>query len=576
MNKHRWFHAALIAVLMAAAFFRFGGITSVGIRFDDEGAYVGDARLWHRCARVATDVQSVSAVMQGDKAALQKRMSDIGVDFAARYAKPSQGYTFLGAATMFVAGDRPAALLLLNAAAGTLAVLLVYAIGSALFTRPIGLCAALLLAVSPYHLFYCRSAFADATTGLFALAGIWIWIAGSKRGWPPRRTYLLAGILLGYAATCHYRALYLPGVVILADILLTSWRRRSDDATTMTPRTWIRRWGWLAAGTVTPALAIELIFRTARAAAWASDSFLPVDTFFESAWAWIQLVLATGEADAARGRISALTNVTAYAGYLIHWHGVAAVLIALVGLLIVIRRPGNMRVPALLVLVSLVLLINQPYAVARALSLAVPMICVCAAVAIVTIANLQILGRSGRLVIAPIVLVLCVAPALPRAYRMIGQHSAVADAAVFIETRGRQAVAIGIDTYHQSKYWLYLERANVEVVNEKLHKWGSPKDATARLRSRGVRWVIIDPQRWHFRDAPPGPRNRVFDWWETMDDHLRQEAVLAAEFDHLDNDCWTFLAEGPGLDGLEEMNRRHAGRIRIYDLGAGMSLTERS
>jgi len=117
-----WIRGGMTVVVVTACLLRFDGITTVGIRYDDEGAYVGDARLWHRCALVSTDRQAIGAVMHGDKATLQKRMDDLGVDFAARYAKPSQGYTFLGALAMFAVGDRPAALLTLNAVSGVLTV----------------------------------------------------------------------------------------------------------------------------------------------------------------------------------------------------------------------------------------------------------------------------------------------------------------------------------------------------------------------------------------------------------------------------------------------------------------------
>ena len=51
VSVRSWVYAGLAVVVVAASILRFAGITDVGIRFDDEGAYVGDARLWHRCAR---------------------------------------------------------------------------------------------------------------------------------------------------------------------------------------------------------------------------------------------------------------------------------------------------------------------------------------------------------------------------------------------------------------------------------------------------------------------------------------------------------------------------------------------
>ena len=127
-------------------------------------------------------------------------------------------------------------------------------------------------------------------------------------------------------------------------------------------------------------------------------------------------------------------------------------------------------------------------------------------------------------------------------------------------------MAVPIDTYHRSKYWLHLEGTGVDIVNGQFHKMGTPDEVVAKLRGDGVRWFIIDPQHWHFRDDPPGPRNRIYRWWDAMDAYLNAQARVAAEFPHLTDFGWEFLAEGPGLAHLDDMVRRNAGRLRVYDL----------
>lgn len=566
-----WIRGGLAVVVVTACIFRFDGITSAGIRYDDEGAYVGDARLWHRCALVSTDRRSIGAVMRGDKATLQKRMDDLGVDFGARYVKPSQGYTFLGALAMFAVGDRPAALLALNAVSGVLTVIMLYAIGATLFGRAVGLCGAMLLAVSPYHLSYCRSAFADATAGLFVLLGLWIFIVGVKRRWRPRRTYGLSGLFLGFAVTCHYRCLYVPAVLVIADMLtshgvgtdLEGWVKRTRSAA--------HRWTWLAVGVAVPLICIEFMFQAAHAAAWLSDSFLPLDTYFEAWWKWIGVVLTTKEVPAHAGSLA--HNSRAYFGYFVHWHGMAAAVLTIVGVVVVLRRKGIGRIPALVALLTMALLVSQPYTVARAMSTAIPSLCLCAAVALFRLPELcRLRGRSRAIVVGALLILLSV-PAVKRSSEVYARRSNVADACAFVATQGGEGVAVPVDTYHKSKYWLYLEGADVSVVNGKFHRLGSPEAVVDRLRRDGVRWFITDPQDWHYRDTPPGARNRVFRWWEALGDYLDREADLAAEFPHIDGSCWEFLAEGPGIVHLDEMIRRHAGRLRIYDLDACGSIT---
>ena len=574
VSVRSWVYAGLAVVVVTASLLRFAGITHVGIRFDDEGAYVGDARLWHRCVRVLTDGPSIAAAMRGDKATLKKRMDDIGVDFSARYAKPSQGYTFLGAAAMFAVGDRPAALLVMNAASGVLAVIVLYALGAALFGRGVGLCAAMFLAVSPYHLSYCRSAFADATAGLFVLLGLWIFIIGVKRNWLPRRIYGWSGMLLGLAITCHYRYLYLPAVLMIVDVFMSRRREPNAENGTNLLRLMIRRWTWLAAGVAVPAVCIELLFQAARAAAWLSDSFFPVDTYFQAWWNWIGQVLTASGPDA--NPVSPLRSALAYYGYFVHWHGIAAIFLVVFGVVLIVRKPGLGKIPALVVLLTVVLLVCQPYGVARAMSVAVPCLCLCAAIAVFRLPELLRLRIRWYAAVVGVLLLLFLVPAFKRSSELCRRRSDIAGACAFVAAQGGEGVAVPIDTYYRSKYWLYLEKSDLNLVNGKFHRLGSPQDVVALLRRDGVRWFITDPQEWHYRHALSKGSNKVFRWWQAMDEYLDREAALAAEFPHISDNCWEFLAEGPGVAYLDEMIRGGAGTLRVYDLATSAPSTGRT
>ena len=61
-----------------------------------------------------------------------------------------------------------------------------------------------------------------------------------------------------------------------------------------------------------------------------------------------------------------------------------------------------------------------------------------------------------------------------------------------------------------------------------------------------------------------------------MQSYLGSEATLAAEFPHVSHACWEFLAEGPGLTYLDDMEQKRAGTIRVYDLKPSLSLTDGS
>lgn len=186
-----WHGLALIAILVIAGVLRLGHSDQVGIRFDDEGAYVMEARLWNHWARILINGEVIRAAFEGDKAAVKQRRDDIGIHFNWRYGKPCPGYTVLGAMMMFVTGDRPESLIVVNGVLGTLTVLLVYGLGVILFGRTTGLCAALALAVSGYHIVYCRSAWVSASIVFFTLLGFWLFALGRQRGWSRRVTYSL-------------------------------------------------------------------------------------------------------------------------------------------------------------------------------------------------------------------------------------------------------------------------------------------------------------------------------------------------------------------------------------------------
>jgi len=571
--QNQWSAVALVGIITIASTLRLGGIGDVGIRFDDEGAFVGDARLWHRCAKVLLDGEAVGAVVHRDKKAFQARLDAYGVDFGARYVKPSQGYTFLGAATMFVVGDRPAALLALNAVCGMLTVVVLYAIGALLFNRPTALCAALFLAVSPYHVFYSRSAMTEATAGFFVALGLLAWVYGIKRGWSAFRTYGLSGLVLGYAVTCHLRSLYVVGVLVLTELFMFTWRGAIARGIGLTLRRASWRWLGLALGLAIPAMTIQGLFLTARAAAGASDSYLPLVTYFEALMGWLRFGAEYYQIDAARTAGTFGVSGVTYLAYLMERHGPVAFGLTAVGLIAGLLKPGLARVPALLVFVTFALLWNQPSVIARTLSTALPGICLCAAIGLAAVGTRLRRRACLRGVVLTALALLVVAPGAQASLRLCRERSSIADACRFLASQGPAVAAVPIDTYHRSKYWLYLEGSGVTVRNENFHREGTPAEVVRRLRSEGVRWLIMDPQRWHFREFPEGPRNRLFEWWERMDEYLVGQAYIAAEFPHISGFCREFLAEGPGPAFVDEMIAAQAGRLRIYDLRTDGAVT---
>lgn len=563
IQQPRTYSLALVAVLVLAAALRFTGITRVGLLYDDEGAHATDARLWHRCAVVLTDGEAVSAIFRGDTGVLKQRMETFGVNFGDRYLKPTQGHSFLSALTMFVVGDAPTALLVNNALAGTAAVLLLYALGSILFNRTAALCGALLLAVSPYHLVYCRSALPEPILGCFILIGLFIWVRGLRRECSPRRTYGLAGLALGCAFTCHYRAAYLPLVLVLVDFFAVSHGRNTGIAWWSHCWRAVRRWIWLVAGFAVPILVIEAVFVAAKpAAALMSNEWMP--TFLQAHWFWRKLYppisIGIGGEMIWNVRVPLV-----YVGYFLHWHGIAAGFLALLGAMILLCRKGVAKALPAVFLITIAFLMFQEYTVARALSVAVPFLCLSMAVGLGWLLAHLRLSSSLKPVMAIVMTVLVAVPAWGHSWKLLDQRSQIADACAFVAERSNGPVAVPFDAH---KYRIYLEDAGVEViVMGKHNRWNcSPEEIPSRLRERGVQWVISDPQFWHHRHPGPEKDHTAFREWQAVNEQLENQAVLVAWFPHISAYLWEFLAEGPGTELISRMAAQGDGPLRVYRL----------
>jgi hypothetical protein len=555
----------LLAALIFGSWLRHQDVTRVGVRFDDESWYVSDARFWHRGARTLLHRDGLAALARGDKQALAERLNTERVDFRDRYPKSCLGYTFPAALLMFAVGDGPEALTLLSAVAGSLSLVVLYCLALALFDRAAALGAVILLACSPYHLLYSRLALTDATTGLFVLLGVLLWTYG-WRGTRPRGAYLASGLAFGVAFASHHRSLPALAILLAADWLFgRPWLSRSAqvlgrNAPDSAPR-FGRRAAWLLAGFALPLMVLEGLLGSAQMLAARWNAYWPVPTFWNAIWDYAGILLERiGLGEATLGNPSV---VAAYAEYVIHWHGLLFALFLALGLVVLVRAPGRAKYPAILIVLTVLLLTSQRYVVARALSPLLPFLCLAAALGIRSIVGRVLAGtRQAEPCVAAAALVLAL-PGLARSLEVTNKRSQVADACAFLIEQGDGAAVVPMNA---RKYEIYLEHSHVKLQSLGFDRVADPPEAVlAELRRNGVRWMVTDPQHWHcLRPSPPD--HGVFDWWERMEITLNRSARLAAEFPHLRDFRWEFLAEGWGLSGLKAMTDRGAGAIRVYDL----------
>lgn len=568
-------------ILAVAAWMRLDGVTELSVRYDDEAAYANDARLWYRCLMLLGDIDARAALVDADSAALDAAVARHGVDLEARYAKPCQGYTLCVSLFMLLTGDTLNAPFVFNALAGVLTVGVIYLLGAAALGRPAGLAAAALLAVSPYHIVYSRSALADAFTTLLLSAAIWIWVLARRRRIAEAWCYLLCGLLLGWAASCHFRSLALGAFIVAVDALAIRPPLGARASWAGWVRAFWRRWRWGLIGLVAMPLGVEVLFRAARYTAVAFGYVLPLATFVEGYLYWMRLSI---QVDLGRPGVIFHPQVwRVLAACVLHWQGAFWALACLVGCAAISGRPlrdlvlraraaawrrsasdaaGRIAIrPALLAVVLVVvfpvLMILQPVAVARAYSPLVPIACLCAAAGVGWFACVTTRSSRAAAVVQVCLLILLSADLSARAAATAEPPGGIPAACAFLARQGgRTAVPTGF------KYAAYWGGGSDQLVRGDAFHAGPAPDATLRaLQQAGVRWFVCDPQYFHYAED-----GRLFQWWDELNTLLRSASPPVAEFEHILRSRWSFLAEGPGPDRLPAMQRARAGPIRVYDL----------
>ncbi|MCG3129320.1 MAG: hypothetical protein FLDDKLPJ_00046 [Phycisphaerae bacterium] len=543
--------ALLAAVLCLAGALRLTGVNEVGLRYADGSWYASDARLWHRCAKVAADPLSWHAVFKQDKALLLSRLDAHGVDRSGRYAKPCQGYTLLVAAMMTIVGDTPSAGPMTNAVLSTLCVGALFVGARRLLGDGVAFLAALLLAASPYDLVYARADLADPAATFFVLSGVLLWANAPPESVAPRRRLLITGVALGLAATCHYRSVLFVSVLFGIDAVHAVVRGAGSVSGVETRRL-AARWTWIGFGCGLPVVVLEAFFQAGALVARRSDAFFPFQSFVGAALHWIGLHF-DGDAKATPD----LGAIAVYVGYVARWQGWVFVGLTGIGAIVCVRRGFTLCIAGVAPLFVILSLLFQPYHVARALSVVVPMMCVCAAVGAATLAKVCSDGR--RLTAAGALAATLLAPLAHAGYRAAGvmkHRSGLAPLARELASSDGAILVPNVMLYRP-----YTEALGLKLVSaDEMPRVGAEEAVRWMLR-QGVSRVVVDPQHWHC-----DPRSDEFRFWERLEAHLRAVAAPSAQFPHLSDYRWEFLAEGPGCDRLADMIASDAGPLRVYEV----------
>ncbi len=211
----------LALILILGGVLRFHGLDERGPSFFDEGIYTLEGKWIHSFGPALT-------------AAFQRKAEEIRLgrelysfeEQAARFQEDLEGeppvwgrpgFSVLTALCMSMVGPKVFAANAVAAFFGTLSILGVFFLGRAMFNREVGLLAALLLAISGYHLVYSVTGLSDGPAMFFALVGFLFYYRSKlcEREDGGVLWSLLAGLGCGLAFTVHDRMLYVFLVLLL-------------------------------------------------------------------------------------------------------------------------------------------------------------------------------------------------------------------------------------------------------------------------------------------------------------------------------------------------------------------------
>lgn len=141
-------------------------------------------------------------------------------------------YTYLSIPTVYLFGLNEAAVRLPNVLLGTLAILATYLLAKELFDKKVALFAALLLALSPWHIPMSRGAFEANLTAFFMPLGVYLFIKGVKKP----SFMLFSALIFGFNLFTYHSARLVTPFVVLAlvysykDVLVNNYKKHLQAA----------------------------------------------------------------------------------------------------------------------------------------------------------------------------------------------------------------------------------------------------------------------------------------------------------------------------------------------------------
>ena len=212
----------LVLIMILGGYLRFHDIEDRGPSFFDDGIYTLEGKWIYTFSKALVSglKRKIEEVrLRQNLYSFKEEAERIGASIEGEppvWGRP--GFSLLTGICMGLLGPRIYATNLVSAVFGTLSILGIFLLGRAMFNERVGLLAALLLAVSGYHLVYSVTGLSDGTAMCFALFAFYLYYKSKAREGEGRGGYLfavLAGLGCGMAFAVHDRMLYVFLVLLL-------------------------------------------------------------------------------------------------------------------------------------------------------------------------------------------------------------------------------------------------------------------------------------------------------------------------------------------------------------------------
>ncbi|MFH1416470.1 MAG: glycosyltransferase family 39 protein [Elusimicrobiota bacterium] len=205
-----------LAVLVAGSFLRLYGLKKKGLFLWDESYYSLEARTLYRMADWVFNKEKRSEP-------LKTYLINQGCILPTGVGKP--GYIWPFSFISFLSGSKDYSGFLLSAAAGILSMMILFFIVKIFYSQSAAFFAFVLMAFSGTSIIYSRVALSNSLTILMLLAGVYVYIKSISADEVELKRISLAGLIIGYAYTCHYSLLPNIGLFILYEFVFLIKKR---------------------------------------------------------------------------------------------------------------------------------------------------------------------------------------------------------------------------------------------------------------------------------------------------------------------------------------------------------------